>query len=266
MLCVFAPLKNVFGLSRVRSALTGVEPISPDILCFFRAIGVDLKLCYCLAESGGCAAICSDAHQWNVIRESLNTEVKLDRRHRIYVRRHEEWFATGDLGESRPEGIQIVGREAPPGNNIKIPRNSALVESILKSSTYIKDACVFGDCVELAALLTIDKDLVGSWADKKTISHTSYEDLATHRSVQELVRQELNVINKKLKSFQINSEVTRFLILPREFDKAAGELTRYRTVCRPVILAHLNNFIEALMQENVKVQFREKEIPVVAVG
>lgn len=271
-LLVFGPVKNVLGLSRVRVALAGLEPITPENLSVFRAIGINVKLCYCVTESAGCAAICSgSAQKWNVVEYLLNAELELDKDNRILLRRRsshprgteEAWFPTGDVGKMHSQGIQILGRALVPDSNYKIPTNSTLIESILKSSFYIKDVCVFGELSHnLVALLTINKDAVGGWADRESIPYAGYEDLATHPDVQQLVKREISAANEKIIALDA-SGIARFLILPRELDKMAGELTRYRTVCKPIIIERLSNYIDALMREDVKPEWGD--VPVVAI-
>jgi long-chain acyl-CoA synthetase len=281
-LLVFEPLKNVFGLSRLRVALTGLEPISPEVLYFFRAIGINLKQCYCVTESAGCAALNTNDHvMWNSIGEPVNTEIKLDRRQRILLRgphirtqpngselvSKTGWLVTGDLGERHAGDIRFVGRDQPESVvKFKAPLNSALIECILKSSFYIRDACVFGDKGSLVAIIIIDKELVGSWADRKNIPYTGYEDLASHKQIHDLLRTELSLLNGKL-NFFLNADlrISRFIILPRELDKGAGELTRYHTIRRTAISERFAGLIEALTRADDTVEFCQQVIPVVAV-
>jgi long-chain acyl-CoA synthetase len=43
---IYGPLKNVLGLSRVRTAYTAGEAIGPDLFSFYRSIGLNLKQLY----------------------------------------------------------------------------------------------------------------------------------------------------------------------------------------------------------------------------
>ena len=52
-LMVYRPLLDRIGCANFRSAYTGGHPISPDVITFFRAIGLNLKQCYGLTEAGG---------------------------------------------------------------------------------------------------------------------------------------------------------------------------------------------------------------------
>jgi len=50
---MFRPLMDRTGCLQFRGAYTGGHPISPDVIRFFRANGINLKQCYGLTESGG---------------------------------------------------------------------------------------------------------------------------------------------------------------------------------------------------------------------
>ncbi len=65
-LLVYRPLLDRLGCSHFRSAFTGGHPISPDVILFFRAIGLNLKQCYGLTEAGG------------IFQIQPNNEVKLE--------------------------------------------------------------------------------------------------------------------------------------------------------------------------------------------
>ena len=50
-LCVYGPLRNVLGMSRVRIAYTAGEAIGPDLFVFYRSIGINLKQLYGSTET-----------------------------------------------------------------------------------------------------------------------------------------------------------------------------------------------------------------------
>jgi long-chain acyl-CoA synthetase len=53
---VYAPLRNVLGMSRVRVAYTAGAAIGPDLFRFYRSIGINLKQLYGSTET--CAYVC----------------------------------------------------------------------------------------------------------------------------------------------------------------------------------------------------------------
>src|SRR5690606_34657628 len=56
-LAVHLPLRRRLGLDRVRIAISGAAPIAPDILAYFRALGIDIREGYGLTESCGLIAM-----------------------------------------------------------------------------------------------------------------------------------------------------------------------------------------------------------------
>ena len=66
--CVYGPLRNALGMSRIRVAYTAGEAIGPDIFSFYRSLGVNLKQLYGQTET--CVFVCLQP----------NGEVKLDTR------------------------------------------------------------------------------------------------------------------------------------------------------------------------------------------
>ena len=50
-LLVYAPLRNSLGMSRVRVAYTAGEAIGPDLITFYRSLGINLKQLYGSTET-----------------------------------------------------------------------------------------------------------------------------------------------------------------------------------------------------------------------
>ena len=80
-LAIYNPLLDRLGCSRFHSAFTGGHPISPDVIGFFRAIGLNLKQCYGLTESCGIFQIQPDDEvKLETVGKPLpNTRVRLAR-------------------------------------------------------------------------------------------------------------------------------------------------------------------------------------------
>ena len=53
---VYAPRRNVLGMSRIRVAYTAGAAIGPDLFRFYRSIGINLKQLYGSTET--CAYVC----------------------------------------------------------------------------------------------------------------------------------------------------------------------------------------------------------------
>src|SRR5690606_19609221 len=90
------------------------------------------------------------------------------------------WLHTGDVGEwvdgthvritDRMKDIIITAG----GKNV----SPSEIENALKASPYIKEAVVIGDGRRyLTALIGIELDTVGDWAQRKGLAFTTYRDL-----------------------------------------------------------------------------------------
>jgi long-chain acyl-CoA synthetase len=118
------------------------------------------------------------------------------------------------------------------------------VENRLKFSPFIREAAVLGAGRDhLAAMVCIDFDAVGHWAEVRGISYTSYADLSQEPEVYRLIGERIRHVNRLLPP---GLAVRRFVNLHKEFDPDDGELTRTRKLRRRVIEERYGPIIEAL--------------------
>ncbi|MCY4641734.1 MAG: AMP-binding protein [Gammaproteobacteria bacterium] len=273
---MFAPLKNVYGLSKLRKAFTGGDIMSSEVFNFYRSIGLHLKKTYGTAESAGFICIQGPAQINSPSGEFImgsplpGVEVKLLDDGEIAFRGvnsfkeyyghpnataaakdAEGWVHTGDLGEIDEQGgITITGRVDALGKfssgETFAPQ---LVENALKSSPYIKDAIAVGEAKDsIAAFLVIDGDTVGSWAEANNIRFTGYRDLATKDEVYDLVSKTVSDVNSHIEQIEGKScpPIKRYLIMHREFNVEAGEITRSRKIRRDVVMGRHKALVDSL--------------------
>ena len=275
-LLMFAPLKNVYGLTKLRKAYTGGDIMSSEVFNFFRGLGLNLKKSYGTTESAGFICIQgpdqlnSPTGEYSMGTPLPGVEVKLlengeiafkgintlkeyyrDPEATAAVKDSEGWVRTGDMGEIDEKGaLKITERVDSIGKfstgDLFAPH---LVENGLKSSPYIKEAVTFGDGKDaIAAFIVIDGDSVGSWAEANRIRFTGYRDLATKDEVYELVKKTIEDVNAHME--QIEGEgsppIGRFLIMHREFNVEAGEITRSRKIKRDVVMGRHKALVDAL--------------------
>ena len=270
LLTTFAPVRNVYGLSRVRLALCGGEAIPPKVFLFFRAIGIELRETYGLAEGCGCVTLQSD-EDWNsdsVGQPIDGTELRVDngeiwfrgpgQMRGIYKnpdataeRIKDGWVRTGDAGEIDAEGrLHVRGQIARSGKlRDGSPFEPHRAELHLHSSEYIKQALVAGDGRDYpAAIITIDGTICRTWADRRNLRYTGYADLAVHSELRELVRACLENVNALLaeEGGESGLQLRRFAIMNREFMASAGELTATRKLRWTEIAERHQGLIEAL--------------------
>jgi long-chain acyl-CoA synthetase len=108
----------------------------------------------------------------------------------------------------------------------------------------------------LAAIVCIDLDAVGHWAEQRSLTYTSYAELSQRSEVIALVGSVLAHVNSLLKP---ELAVRRFVNLHKDFDPDDGEVTRTRKLRRNVIEERYAKLIDALYGDESTVEF-EAEI------
>ena len=80
------------------------------------------------------------------------------------------------------------------------------------------------------AMINIDLEAVGNWAERRGLAYTGYIDLASQDDVYHMIKDCVDKVNEDLsrESHLANSQIHRFLILHKELDADDGELTRKR--------------------------------------
>ncbi|MES2098956.1 MAG: long-chain fatty acid--CoA ligase, partial [Pseudomonadota bacterium] len=107
------------------------------------------------------------------------------------------------------------------------------IENALKDSLYVREAIVLGDGRHyLSALVQVDYETVGKWAQERRLAFTTYKSLSQLPEVRELVDVEVQRVNKL---FARVENVRKFVILEKELDHDDGELTATQKVRRNII-------------------------------
>jgi long-chain acyl-CoA synthetase len=276
-LLVFGPIKDKFGLSRVTHAWTGGEAIGEDTFLFYRALGLRLRQLYGQSELSAFATVQSSegVKLHTVGRPIRGVEIRISDAGEVMVRApgvfagylhqpdataqalQDGWLRTGDAGHLEGDQLVIQGRFAEMVSTAAGTRYvPTSIENRLKFSAYVKDAAVFGaGRGHLTALVCIDFNAVGHWAQVNGVSYTSYADLAQNPRVLELVTQAIRRVN----AIQPDGlKIHRFVCLHKEFDADDGEITRTRKLRRNVVEGMYAPLIEALYQEVPQVVMQAK--------
>ncbi|MFH1060295.1 MAG: AMP-binding protein [Pseudomonadota bacterium] len=263
---VFAKLKERIGFERIRVAISGAAPISPDVLRFYHAIGVPLRQVYGQTEDTGPTSI----HQGDIIEADNvgpaipGVEIQIDEDGEILVKGPnvflgyyknpqataetltDGWLHSGDVGELDERGyLKITDRKkdliiTSGGKNIA-PQN---LENQLKFSPYINDAVVIGDGRKfLSALIFIDEDNVVKYAQEKKIPFTTYSSLTQAREVVELIQAEVDKVNQTLARVE---QIKKFTILPKKLLEEDGEVTPTMKIKRKFINETYKEMIEKM--------------------
>jgi long-chain acyl-CoA synthetase len=263
---LFRALRDRLGFSRVRSASTGGAPLGPDTFTFFHAMGVNLKQIYGQTEIAGISCIHRDgAVSFESVGEPIAaTEIRISEEGEILSRSDAVfkgylgndaataetvtggWLRSGDAGFFKDNGqLVIIDRLSDVMTTAKGVRFSPqFIENKLKFSTYVQEAVVLGHGREfITAIICLDGDIAGRWAESKGLTYTTYQDLAAKPELYDLIESEIRAINPSL---QPGTEVTRFALLFKELDADDGELTRTRKIRRKVIGERYAELINAL--------------------
>ncbi len=269
---IFAPLRDVLGMSKIRTAFTAGDATAPALMSFFRALGVNLKQLYGSTETGFFVAMQRDGEVKpdTVGPAADGVELKFTEQREILVRspglfkayhgdpqtttqarNAEGWFHTGDAGYLGDDGhLRIIDRMKYIGAlNDGSAFAPKLLENRLKFIPYIKEAVAFGDGREMVcALIDIDMASVGRWADKKSISYTGHADLASQDEVYGLIAECIAGVNADLaqEPTLAKSQIHRFVILHGELSADDGVLTRTGKLRRGVIAERHRALIDAM--------------------
>ncbi len=269
---IFAPLRDVLGMSKIRTAFTAGDATAPALMSFFRALGINLKQLYGSTETGFFVAMQRDGEVKpdTVGPAADGVELKFTEQREILVRspglfkayhgdpqtttqarNAEGWFHTGDAGYLGDDGhLRIIDRMKYIGAlNDGSAFAPKLLENRLKFIPYIKEAVAFGDGREMVcALIDIDMASVGRWADKKSISYTGHADLASQDEVYGLIADCIASVNADLaqEPTLAKSQIHRFVILHGELNADDGVLTRTGKLRRGVIAERHRALIDAM--------------------
>ena len=100
----------------------------------------------------------------------------------------------------------------------------------------------------VTVMLNIDLTAVGSWAERNNVAYASYQELAGHPMVYNMLEKNVAEVNRSLAADKMmaGAQIRRFLILHKELDADDGELTRTQKVRRGFVAERYAPLITAL--------------------
>ncbi len=288
-LTVFGPLRNQMGMTNIRTAYTSGAALSPDVIRFFHALGVNLKQVYGSTEVTGGLTLHRDGDIKfaSVGKPAPGADVKIAESGEIlmtgpsifqgYYKNDaataealtvdedgRRWFHTGDAGYVDDDGHLIyldrVKDMITLANGEKF--SPQFVEGRLKFSPYIRDVMAVGDETRpfATALVVMDFGNVANWAERRGLGFTTFIDLSQKDEVYELVRAAVSDVNESLPE---KGRVRRFVLMHKEFDADEAEMTRSRKLRRNVLYDKYDEIIEAMYGDsdlvNVKATVRYQD-------
>jgi long-chain acyl-CoA synthetase len=269
---VYAPLRNRMGFTNLRVAYTAGEAIGPELFQFFRSLGINLKQLYGQTEASVFITLQPDGEVYadTVGKPGPDVEIKiadtgevLFKSPGVFLKYYKNeaataetktadgWVHTGDAGFIDGRGhLVIIDRAKDVGRlNTGDMFSPKFIENRAKFFPEIKEAVAFGHGRDAVTMfLNIDLTSVGNWAERNMISYASYQELAGHPRVLELITSRIAELNASLakEPRTAGSQVRRFIVLHKELDADDGELTRTQKVRRAFIAERYQPLVKAL--------------------
>ncbi len=270
---VYGPLKNRFGLSRIRVAYTAGEAIGPEIFRFYRSLGINLKQLYGSTEASVYITAQPDGEIYadTVGKPNIDVDIKIaengevmfkspgvfqgyykDPERTSETKTADGWVHTGDAGfiDAKTGHLKIIDRAKDVGKlkdgTLFAPK---YIENKLKFYPNIKEAVAYGDGRDrVCVMLNIDLVAVGSWAERNNVIYGSYQELANNPVVYDTIAAHVEEVNASLaeEGALAGAQISRFLILHKELDADDGELTRTQKVRRGFIAERYGPLVTAL--------------------
>ncbi len=243
---VLSNLRRMLGFDRLRRGTTGAAPISPDLLRWYKAVGITVLEGYGMTESSGVISLnLMDAWKIGSIGKAVpGGEVRIAPDGEIqfrggnvfqgYWNKPEKtaetiieggWLRTGDVGRIDNEGfLTITGRVkdiiiTAGGKNI----TPAEIENRLKFSPYIADAVVIGDKRKfLSCLIMIDQENVEKFAQDNRVPFSNFKSLCAAREVKDLIA---GVVEETNREFARVEQIKDFRLIDVLLTAEDDELT-----------------------------------------
>lgn len=274
---VYGPLRARFGFTRIKVGYTAGEAIGPEIFRFYRSIGVNLKQLYGQTEASIYVTMHPDGeiHADTVGRPAPGVEIRiaedgevLYRSPGVFIGYYKDdaktaetktpdgFVRSGDAGFFDARGhLKIIDRAKDVGRL----KSGALfppkyVENKLKFYPNIKEAVAYGDGRDgVTCFINIDLVAVGNWAERNTVTYASYQELAGHPLVYDMIAAHVDEVNRSLakEPGMGGAQIRRFLVLHKELDADDGELTRTQKVRRGFIAERYAPLVTALYDGTV---------------
>ncbi len=260
-------IRRMMGIDRCRMAFTGAAPISPDLIRWYMALGLDMYEVYGQTENCGVATAMpvgkvklgtiGTAVPWGQVKLSPEGEILLKGDYLMmgYLNKPDKtaetidadgWLHTGDVGIIDNEGyVKITDRMkdiiiTAGGKNI----TPSEIENQLKFSPYISDAVVIGDKRPfLTCLVMIDLENVEKFAQDRNIPFTNYASLCRAREVQDLIWSEIEKVNSK---FARVETIKKFHLIETQLTAEDEELTPTMKLKRSFVNKKYAREIEAM--------------------
>jgi long-chain acyl-CoA synthetase len=265
-LLVLNNVRKVIGVHRARVLITGAAPISPDLVRWYMALGLEMFEVWGQTES--CGAVTSNitgkVKPGSIGPRMSHAEVKVSPEGELLVRGptvfmgylnqpektaetlKDGWLHTGDVGRMDADGYFYITDRMKDiiitagGKNI----TPSEFENQLKFSPFITDAVVIGDKRPyLVALVMIDHENVERYAQDSAIPFSNFASLCRRPEVQELIQGEIDRVNK---AFARVEQVKKFRLIEQKLTAEDEELTPTMKLKRKLVNEKYKGLIESM--------------------
>lgn len=264
---VFSKIRHGLGLDELVLAISAAAPISPDLLMFFRGVGIPVYELYGMTESTGPGAtnrsgsdrigsvgpampgveIATEDDGEVLIRGGLVTAgYYKDPEGTAQTFDEDGWLHTGDLGRLDDGGfLSIVGRKkeiiiTAAGKNVAPAR----LENMINEHALISQACLVGDGRRyLTMLVALDPDNAPGWAESNGVEFESFESFSRTPRVAEEVERIVEAANQEVARVE---QARKWYIAAEPWTVDTGELTPSLKLKRRVVLEKYSDQIEEM--------------------
>ena len=254
---------------RIRFFVSGGAPLSKDIAEFFYAAGLTVIEGYGLTETSpviACNTI--EGVKFGTVGKPIpGVEVKIAPDGEIltrgpnlmkgYYKKEAEtreaivdgWLHTGDIGTLDDEGFLVITDRKKDliitagGKNVA-PQP---IENLLKTNPYIANAVVVGANRKfISALIVPNFDKLEAYARAGNIPFSSRTELAGREDVRDFLLAEVNRSTPDLAPYE---RVKKIVLLDRDFEIEAGEITPTLKVRRSIVEQKYKGLIDTMYKE-----------------
>lgn len=264
---VFDKLRKAIGIENGNIFPTAGAPLSPKIVEFFHACGINIVIGYGLSETTATVSCFPEiGYEIGTIGTVLpGIQVRIGHHSEILVKgptvmrgyynkpeataeafTADGWFRTGDAGHFDASGALILTeriKDLFKTSNGKYIAPQA-IESRLGEDKFIEQVAVIGDQRKyVSALIVPSFEVLKKYADDHSISYDSIDDLVVNPEIHAMMEKRIDALQQGLAGFE---RIKKFTMLPHQFTMEDGELTNTLKIRRPVINSRYKSVIDAM--------------------
>ncbi|MFN0164756.1 MAG: AMP-dependent synthetase/ligase [Burkholderiales bacterium] len=259
-------IRRMIGVHRARFLVTGAAPISPDLVRWYMALGLDMVEVWGMTES--CGAVTSNplgrVRPGSIGPATAHAEIRVSPEGELLVKGpsvfmgylnlpektadtiRDGWLHTGDVGRVDADGYFYITDRMKDiiitagGKNI----TPSEFENQLKFSPYITDAVVIGDKrAYLSCLVMIDHENVEQWAQERSIPFSDYKSLTRRPEILGLIDEEIEKVNKL---FARVEQIKQFRLIENKLTPEDEELTPTMKLKRKLVGEKYRDLIDSM--------------------